>query len=102
MVFRVFSLTAKTIQSVMQDTLLLPAPEIIRKPVWRRWKWIGLVVFITVLILQPWLPSWLEAIGLLYGTVVLLNLGYQIPVTSRIAFSGVFVTGLLDRSSLSV
>jgi phosphoserine phosphatase RsbU/P len=85
----------------MQDILLLPAPPSIRKPVWRRWKWIGLAAFLLALILKPWLPSWLVAIGYLYGTIVLVNLGYQIArflkdrffwrVRNRVVGSFIFV-----------
>ena len=36
----------------MKETLLFPAPETSRKPVWKRWKWISLMVF-AALVLRP-------------------------------------------------
>jgi phosphoserine phosphatase RsbU/P len=85
----------------MKDTLLLSGPETIRKPYWKRWKWIGLALFAGTLLLKTWLPDWIVAIGGIYGTIVLLNLGFHLArrlkdrffwrVRNRVVGSFIFV-----------
>jgi sigma-B regulation protein RsbU (phosphoserine phosphatase) len=57
----------------MTETLLLE-PGAKRKPMFRRWKWIGLACFAAVLIFRPWLPGVVVVLGYVYGIVVIANL----------------------------
>lgn len=37
-----------------------------------------MAIFCAVLVLRPWLPGWLVALGYLYGIVVILNLAFHL------------------------
>jgi len=45
-----------------------------KKPLWRPWKWIGLIGFVLALILKPWIPSLLSVLLFIYGCVAILNI----------------------------
>jgi serine phosphatase RsbU (regulator of sigma subunit) len=57
----------------MAEKPLLPGFQP-RKFVWKKWKWIGLVLFAVVLLASRWLPGVVVFVGWLYGIIVLLNL----------------------------
>ena len=48
------------------------------KPVWRRWKWIGLALFLLAMIFGSWLPGIVVGICYLYGFVVIANLLFHL------------------------
>jgi phosphoserine phosphatase RsbU/P len=58
----------------MDEPLLLPPKQAPRKPFWRRWKWIGLIVFAAALLLERWLPAPLVVLGWLWGLAALMNM----------------------------
>jgi sigma-B regulation protein RsbU (phosphoserine phosphatase) len=58
----------------MSETLLLEAPVVRQKPLWRRWKWIGLALFLAALLFQQWLPDGIRILCYLVGTIVIFNL----------------------------
>ena len=59
---------------MMTKHLLEPQPETQVKKIWRRWKWVGLLVFGGVLLAARWLPGLIVFLGYVYGIVVIANL----------------------------
>ncbi len=44
------------------------------RPFWRRWKWVALALFLPAILLRPWLPGIVVAIGYLCGFALIANL----------------------------
>ncbi len=58
----------------METPILLPPGDAPKKKFWKPWKWIGLLTYAAVLLLNRWLPGPLVAAGYLYGIAVIANL----------------------------
>ena len=85
----------------MKDHLLLTPLETPRQKFWKNWKWIGIAVFIAVLVAHQYLPDLLVLGGYLYGFIVLASLAFYVfrylrdrffwRVRNRIISSFIFV-----------
>ena len=91
----------------MTEPSLLPEGEKAARSFWRRWKWIALALFLSAILLHPWLPGILVAVGYLCGFVLIGNLLFHMGrylrdrlfwrVRNRLLASFVFV-GLIKRN----
>jgi sigma-B regulation protein RsbU (phosphoserine phosphatase) len=72
-IFRVASFV-RIIRSTMETQILLPPGDAPKKKFWKPWKWIGLLTYAAVLLLNRWLPGPLVAAGYLYGIAVVAHL----------------------------
>ena len=58
----------------MKERLLLQPLETAPKKFWKKWKWIGLIVYIAALALGRYLPGPVVAAAYIYGVVAIANL----------------------------
>ncbi len=62
----------------MTEKLLPVEAEKPVKPVWRRWKWVGLSLFLLAMIFGTWLPGIVVGVCYLCGFVVIANLLFHL------------------------